>query len=492
MEEVLKVFSFIVLATVKGTWMIVRVAIGIVKYGWQRFRVQKGPTTHGDADWATDKELKKRGAFKPDGAFLLAFTKSKKPVYGRPRRGVIVLAGPGQGKSQNALANFKNKLRVEPARREHLLVHDPADELYTAGKDMLEEAGYVVEKIDTVNPDRGIHYCVQSYLNPKSLNYRSDLQALCELLVAPEPNSRQPHFVEYARKMLQDVITLNLLFEGGKKTLAECVDELLSDKKRTALLKRMEKLPYDFNAMEIFAKMKGDEGVGMQSTSLRKLDVWTFESMRRIGEVKPTATNQRGWSFENMLDHDKPCALFVRTGLAPGGGEFARVVFGNAINTIRRQWDATGIPNPRGLQAFIDEAARLGTCNALLDGHNELRKANYSQWLGFLSFAAMKHHYGEEAKTLFNGCDHIVLPGNQDMEVNETYSRMIGDMTVESGSRNEGEYGESSGKNEQARRRVKADELRRAEEETSFAIRGNLNIKGLRTFTMKKGKPVLL
>ncbi|MET4294698.1 type IV secretion system protein VirD4 [Bradyrhizobium sp. LB8.2] len=491
MDGMLKVLGFILFGVPILLWRVLRVVFGIVKYVWQLIRTQKGLTTHGDADWATDKGLRKAGAFEPYGSYLLAFTKSGKRIYGRPRRGVIVLAGPGQGKSQNALANFKNKMLVEPNRREHLLIHDPADELYTRGKSMLEEAGYVIEKIDTVNPSLGIRYDVQSYLDPKSMNYRGDLQALCELLIAPEPNSRQPHFVDYARKMLQDVITLNLMFEGGKRTLAECVDELLNDKKRDALIKRMEKYPYDFNAMEIFAKMKGDEGVGMQSTSLRKLDVWTFESMRRIGEVTPTPTNQRGWSFEDMLSHDKPCALFVRTGLAPGGGEFARVVFGNAINTIRRQWDATGIPNPRGLQAFIDEAARLGTCNALLDGHNELRKANYSQWLGFLSFSAMKHWYGEEAKTLFNGCDHIVLPGNQDMEVNETYSKMIGDMTIESGSRNQGEYGETSGKNEQARRRVKADELRRADEEISFAIRGNLNIKGLRTFSIKKGKPVL-
>lgn len=490
MSEVIKVILDILFGVFALTWGIIVAMFDIVKYGWHLFRARKGPTTHGDADWASDKELKRKGALEPRG-FLLAFTNSGKRVFGRQNRGVIVLAGPGQGKSQNALANFKAKALVEPSKRQHLLIHDPADELYQAGKPILEALGYDVEKIDSVDPTRGIRYDVQSYLNPKSLNFKSDLQGLCELLIAPEPNSRQPHFVDYARKMLQDVITLNLMFEGGKRTLAECIDELLSDNKRGLLLKRMEKLPYDFNAMEIFAKMKGDEGVGMQSTSLRKLDVWTFETMRRVAESAPTPHNLRGWSFEDMFTHDKPCALFLRTGLSPGGGEFARAVFGNAINTIRRQWDATGVPNPRGLQAFIDEAARLGTCNALLDGHNELRKANYSQWLGFLSYAAMESLYGKEANTLFNGCDHIILPGNQDMAVNEIYSRMIGDMTIESGSRSQSDHGESSGKNEQARRKVKADEIRRADEEISFAIVGNLNVKGVRTWTMKKGRPVL-
>lgn len=490
MNEVIKVILDILFGVQMVLWAIVTSLWDVAKYVWNDIRGQKGLTTHGDADWATDKELKKKGALDPRG-FLLCFTKSGKRVFGRAQRGVIVLAGPGQGKSQLALANFKAKALMDPFKRQHLLIHDPADELYAHGKPILESLDYVVEKIDLVDPSRGIRYDVQSYLNPASMNYRSDLQALCELLIAPEPNSRQPHFVDYARKMLQDVITLNLMFEGGKRTLSECIDELLNEKKREALIKRMIKCPYDFNAMDIFTKMKGDEGVGMQSTSLRKLDVWTFEAMRRVAETQPTRTNQRGWSFEDMLNHERPCALFIRTGLAPGGGEFARAVFGNAINTIRRQWDATGIANPRGLQAFIDEAARLGNCNALLDGHNELRKANYSQYLAFLSFSAMKNLYGEEAKTLFNGCDHIILPGNQDMEVNETYSRMIGDMTIESGSRSQSDHGESSGKNEQARRRVKADELRRADEETSFAIVGNLNVKGRRTFTIKKGKPVL-
>jgi type IV secretory pathway TraG/TraD family ATPase VirD4 len=192
-----------------------------------------------------------------------------------------------------------------------------------------------------------------------------------------------------------------------------------------------------------------------------------------------------------LNDEEKPHAVFVCTGLSPGGGEFARAVFGNAINSIKRQWDTAQVPNPRGMQAFIDEAARLGRCGALLDGHNEMRKMNYSQWLGFLSYSAMKEIYDGDAMTFFNGCDHIVLPGNQDMETNEKYSRMMGDMTIESGSRSESTHGESTGRNEQARRLMKADEIRRTDYDKSFAIVDNLSSKGLKVFKRKKGVAIL-
>jgi hypothetical protein len=242
--------------------------------------------------------------------------------------------------------------------------------------------------------------------------------------------------------------------------------------------------------------MNGDEGVAMESTTLRKLDVWTLPSLRDVSKVERTEKRPMGWSFDDFLASEKPCALFVRTGLAPGGGDFARAIYMNLVNTIRRQWDSIDLEkqteHPRGVQAFLDEFARLGTCSAVIDGHNELRKFGFSQWIGVLSYAILEELYGKGAKTLFNGSDHLILPGNQDMEVNELYSRMIGDMTIESGSRNESNYGgESTGKNEQARRRVKADELRRADLDVAFGVIGNLNVRGVPVFSMKKGVPVL-
>ncbi len=490
MAEMLKVSYALVAGSLMVIWAIVGAFADVAKFGYQLFRKHKGPTTHGDADWATDKELKTARALEPRG-FLMCFTKSGKPVYGRPNRGAVVFAGPGQGKSQWVLANFKDKQRVPFEKRPHLFVHDIAGELWQHGKASLEAAGYVCEKIDLVKPSAGVTYDIQSYLNIKSSHYKTDLKAFTHGVIAPEPNSRQPHFVEYARLMLEDVITLNQM-EGGKRSIPECVDELMSKKKRELLFRRMERIPgHDFNAMEIFSRMKGDEGIGMETTTLRKLDVWTLDAIREVSSVERTADKPFGWTYDEMLADDRPCALFVRTGLAPGGADFARAVFLNLINTIRRQWDETEMPNPRGIQAFVDEFARLGVCTGIIDGHNELRKAGYSQWLGVLSYAAMEELYGKGTRTLFNGCDHIVLPGNQDMEVNETYSRMIGDMTIESGSRNQSQHGESSGKNEQARRRIKADELRRAHEGRSFAIIGNLSVDGLATFQMKKGKPVL-
>jgi type IV secretion system protein VirD4 len=486
--DVLKVLFAIPYYLLKVAVTIIRAKWSLAKWAYERFKGRKKLTTHGDASWATDQQLRKAGALTP-GGFLLGFTKSKRAIYSKPNRGALVLAGPGQGKSQIILANFRAKKALHLSQRQHIIVHDPAGELHALGGPMLRELGYLVEKVDLITPENGIGYDVQSYLKPGTVNFGSDLRSLSELLVAPEPNSRQPHFVEYARKMLMDVIVLNILFEGGKKSLPECVAELLNDDRRDKMLKRMKKHAYDFNALEIFNKMSGPEGVGMLSTALRKLDPWTLENIQTVSVRERDDGRAERWTFEQMFNADQPCALFVRTGLSPGGGDFARVVFGNAVNTIRRSWDATGHANPRGTQVFIDEAAKLGKCVALIDGHNELRKANYSQLLSYVSFAAMKESFGADADTLFNGCDHIILPGNQDMQTNDMYSRMIGDMTIESGSRSENEHGASTGKNEQARRLIKGDEIRRATYGRAFAVAGGLSVDGLNVFEMKKGKP---
>lgn len=487
MGEFLKVLHAILIMTLMVIVPIFGAFWDIAKYGWRLFGGRKGLTTHGDADWATDKELRQAGNFDPRG-FLMAFTDSGKPVFSNPQRSVMVLAGPGQGKSQTALGTFRAKKLLDISQRQHLIIHDPAGELYDAGAPILKDLGYTVEKLDMIEPGNGIRYDVLSYLKPQSPNFDSDLKGLCELLIPPEPGSRQPHFVDYARSMLHDVITLNMVYEGNTRSLADCVDEILVDAKRKKMITRMEKYDHDFKAIDIFGKMSANESASMLSTSLRKLSIWALNSVREISTVVPGEDHPRGWTFEEMMDHDKPSALFIRTGLRPGGGEFARVLFGNAINTVRRRWDATGKANPRGLQVFIDEAARLENCAALMDGHNELRKAKLTIWLGFLSFAAIKEHYGSEATTLFNGCDHIVFPGNKDMETNELYSRMIGDMTIESGSRSENNMGESKGLNEQARRRIKPDEIRRAAYDRCFAILDSQTLKGKKVFYIKGGK----
>src|SRR3954463_15427964 len=106
MEEIMRVLKAI---TIGGLMLIVGIITAftdIAKYGWYLFKGRKGPTTHGDADWATDKELRSAGNFDPRG-ILMAFTDSGKPVFAHPQRSVMVMAGPGQGKSQTALATFR-------------------------------------------------------------------------------------------------------------------------------------------------------------------------------------------------------------------------------------------------------------------------------------------------------------------------------------------------------------------------------------------------
>lgn len=454
----------------------------------------KDKPTHGDAHYEDDKSLKKRGYLTNNG-FLAGVTAKGKRVFTRPERTVIMLAPPGAGKSQHFISDLRAKMQRTDDKLPHLVIGDAADELYRNTAKLLGARGYQIAKIDLVEPDGWTKYDVLSGLDttmPKRFLFGRQIDAICRLLVTDEPNSKQPHFLEFARLLLKCAIIINVKYEGNDKPIADIVAELINDEKREALLKRAKVYGDDLvsAALGTMAKMQDKpEGLSMMSTALRKLEGWLDESIREVTTYGPDVHGkyQRGWRFEQMLSSEKPVALFIHTGTnETASGNMARLLYGNAINAVSTMLD-TGQKMTRELEVMVDEAGLIGYCNAISHAYNRLRKAGVRIRMCFLGLDEFQQTY-PDYKKIWAGSDIIVFGGSNEVELGRNISEIIGDITVQSRSESESDSGGSKGKSEQPRRLIKPDEIRRLEYDQELMLLDNLVVKGRKPWRLgRKG-----
>jgi type IV secretion system protein VirD4 len=454
----------------------------------------KPSNTHGNASFATDKELQKAGNLSP-GGFMLGVTKSKKRVYTDPEKSALMFAGPGQGKSQTIIAGI---MALSPKQvLPHMLVGDAAGEIYAKTASHFQALGYLIGFIDISNPDNGMKCDILAALDKGSHQFEQDLDDLGFLLVTPEPETKQPHFVEFSREVVIAAIRLNVLHEGNTKTLPEIISELLNEKKRAELAKRLDVIDDEkaVDPVKTFIEMAAKpEGTSMRTTMTRKLSPWRKDNVHKLslfGEDMYGRRN-RGWTFSQVYRNEKPVVIFVRQGLAGNTGDVARAVYGNAINAVKKQWDNTGLPLNRPLKVIIDEPKKVGYCKAVVDAHNELRKAKVTTLMPFLSLSSLYETYNKDAETLFNGSDIVLFGATKEMELLQRMSKLVGDYTVESRSMSESDHGESRSRNEQARAVIKPDEIMRMDEPEALMIVGNRATRGLKGFEKTKNGPKYL
>jgi type IV secretory pathway TraG/TraD family ATPase VirD4 len=470
------VVGALLLLSIEKVWNFV---VGLI---WR----PKPSTTHGDAEWANIKQLKKAGNLEAKGFYLCRF--DGKRVFTHHERSALMMAAPGTGKSQTIIAGVHalKYAEVKPS----LIISDSANEIYDACADTLTEMGYTVGKIDLQKPEMGAKYDILSMLRKTHLD--TDLEDLCDLLLPPDRKDPHPHFRTFARSMVSDAIALNVKYEGNTKSIAEIAMELIDDDQRDALIKRMKKHGSEFAAVKLFERLGSNEGPGMLSTSLNHLRVWSADRIRRVSlnGLEEGKTVNRGWTWEDVLTHEKPSAIFIRTGLSGGtaGAQFTRVVMGNAVNTVMRMWDALPRPLPRPMRIIADEAADMGRCTAIVKAHNLLRKAHVTVMLCFLSKSALDTTYGDDAETLWNGCDHLVFGGCKDNRTNKAYSELIGQATRLTGSTDA--TGASRGFSEMGAPLIRPNQILQLGKGEAIAYLGSLPVKGEKAYWFdKKGMP---
>ena len=117
-------------------------------------RGNKAADSHGTAQWATWKELRKAGHFERNG-WLVGFLPYHKwlpslgrKVYTTPQASVICIAPKGQGKTQSLISAIRDFAQRPAGRQPDLLVSDPANDIEPATREYCAERGYKVIILD--------------------------------------------------------------------------------------------------------------------------------------------------------------------------------------------------------------------------------------------------------------------------------------------------------------------------------------------------------
>jgi type IV secretory pathway TraG/TraD family ATPase VirD4 len=439
----------------------------------------KGLDTHGSAKWATAKELKKKGHFKSIG-WMIGKLKGQK-VYTGAERNVLLCAPPGQGKTMTMVAAL-----LDIRGKEDIVVNDPAGDIEAMTRKHFADMGYRAACFNIANPPQSdVLYNPLSYIKPElHFDFERDVEALAILMQPDDVKSREPHFQEFTRMMLVAAI-MTASVQDVPMTLYEVVEVLASPKRLREFFAtnrgRYNSLMIE-QAYEAYEAAGDKERGSFTTTMARKLKTWGTRPMRHLLQDDPN----NPWSWETYYNDRKPTILYIRAGLGTEEGSVARLVLGNAINTRRRMWNKRQ-PFLRPLRLVIDEALTIGNCVAIQDAVNELRKAGVSTFMCWLSLQSLRdtltHH-----ENIINACEIVVFGGGRDMKLYREVSDMMGDKTIESGSRSESEHGESKGLNEQARKLIKPDELRAIPYTQCALTLGALNVMADKSFRKHKDK----
>lgn len=427
-----------------------KVLEGLFALGLKAWR-SKPKSVHGDAAFMTERELRKFS--KPDGLMPGVTPKGRRVRLGL-EASVLMFGSRGAGKTQTANANIK-ALKDVPVKPDLLIADDHGD-IQEACKTDLEAMGYRVLTIDLSDPLNSQKYDPLNYLRPFSaFEYEREVQRLAMLLMpeSGKENDAGEHFLENARAVLEGSIVFEM--EQKDPSLGGVSELLLTDKKqRTDVFGRLRKHKSRLvrAAVEAFEAAGDRERGSMDTTLSRKLRPWLSAALRHI-------TTGEGLNFDEMFMDKQPHAVFIRTGGADKehSGSFIRLVMGIAIFTVKRFWNTTKKPLPKGLLLIVDEPETVGNCSAFEVALKELRKVGVNLFICFQSLGALKRTYSDPTAIL-NNCTWIICGGGNDLPLYKEVSQLSGDRTVMSRSFNKGEHSSES-EHEAGKPLIRPDEL---------------------------------
>jgi type IV secretion system protein VirD4 len=456
-------------------WLITEFAPRAVR--WIRGQ-QKAAPTHGNAGFATLKELKRDGHLTP-GGFLIGF-QDKQRVFSLSESCVHFFGKRGEGKSQTFAANLNYFCDLE--RKPDILIGDPAGEHLGKFGDKLKTAGYDLLVLDLDNPASNTNYNPLSPLkNSTQFSQGSDVEAIASLLVPDmEEHASSTHFIDAAHGVVAALIDWEFQQKGSQATLAEPLRLLATapEEERDKVLGLIQANGSDTAkaGINVFMRVKEREKGSFNSTIGRKLRVYNDPAIKEI--MKP---NSHPWCWEDVFNNPKPVAVFVIGGLRDErvSGAFNRIVIGQCIDAVKRFYATHRKPLPKGLRVFVDEADTLGFCKPILHAVTQLRKVGVNVFMCWQSIGQVVTNYGgaEKAQPLIDGCDWIVTGGLKDTRLYTTVAGLLGDYTAMSKSESLADHGKSEGQHETARQLKKVNELKALPRGRAVILADRLNLE---------------
>lgn len=497
----------------KALGFIVNCIVALIKAVYRELVGQKEEEpTHGDAAFATDKELKKRGMFKP-GGFLACVTKKGRKVYLGRESSLLVVANRGQGKTQAVIANvldLKNRPMVADTvvvegnpitryRRDlpDLVVYDPKLGILKRTRAELEALGYRVLVVDIDDPAQSeVFYNPVSYLRIEDIyDFDRQLDVFADLLAPDAKYGKHSHFDNYPKIMIAGVIKHLLIKHKGNVTVPYAVEQLVGGKKlREEIFKEMEKSTDAIIRAAVDAfQSAGDREMGsFITTNFEKMKVWLRPSVRAITEHRDADGNLvNGFTWEEVFTDERPVAVFIRCGLGTGEGALVRLMIGNAINSAKRMFNnSNNTPLRKGLWVIVDEGATIEKCNALLEVNRELREARVNLLLCYQYESTIKSIFREDAEELIGGCSWLVYGGANEISWYERVSKLLGKRTSLGRAQSSSENGTSQSRAETATNLRNADQLAAmAFEECVLVAPGMAKAEALKPFQIVKPWP---
>ncbi len=383
--------------------------------------IQKKETVHGDAEWATEKEIKAAGLRAKKG--LLIGQTSRGYLIADGYQHVLLFAPTGSGKGVGFV--IPNLLYWTDS----LLVHDIKLENYEITSGWRRKMGQGVYLWNAASPD-GITHCYNplDWVSPKMGQMVDDVQKIANLLL-PE----QEFWENEARSLFVGVVLYLIAVPEKPTSFGEVVRTLRSDDVVYNLAVVLDTIgkelhPVAYMNIASFLQKADKERSGVISTLNSKLELWA-------NPLIDTATASSDFDFNQFKK--KPTTVYI--GLTPDNIErlkpLMQIFYQQASQIMTRHMPKPD--EPVGVMLMMDEFPTLGEMEQFKNGIAYFRGYNVRLFLIIQDTEQLKDHYEEAGMNTFlaNSTYRITFAANT-METANLISQLIGNKTVKQVSRN--------------------------------------------------------
>lgn len=392
---------------------------------WRPFKETE--TVHGDAKWASEKDILKAGLRAKKG-MILGKDINGKLLIAPGFQHTLLFAPTGSGKGVGFV--IPNLLFWEDS----VVVHDIKLENYdlTSGyrSDKMGQKTYVWNPAD---PD-GVSHCYNpiDWISTKPGQMVDDVQKIANLIL-PE----QEFWENEARSLFVGIVLYLLAAEGKVKSFGEVVRTLRSDDVVYNLAVVLDTIgkqihPVSYMNIAAFLQKADKERSGVVSTLNSKLELWA-------NPLIDTATASS--DFNIMTFKEVPTTVYV--GVTPDNlsrlQPLLQVFYQQATEFLSRK--IPGEADKHGVMFMMDEFPTLGEMEQFKSGIAYFRGYKVRLFLIVQDTEQLKGIYEDHGMNSFlsNSTYRITFSANN-VETAELISKMVGNKTVEQISSNKPKF----------------------------------------------------
>ena len=388
---------------------------------------KKGESLHGDAHWATSKEIKKAGLFHKEG-LLMGQYKDGKYFIAKDYQHVLLFAPTGSGKGVGFV--IPNLLFW----RESVFVHDIKLE------NLMLTSGYrskvLKQKVYAWVPaaSNGLSHCYNplDWISSNSGQMVDDVQKITSILI-----EKQEFWENEARALITGVILFLIADDTKPTSFGEVVRTLRSDDTAHMLASGLdvfgEKIhPVGYMNLAAFLQKADKERSGVISTANSRLDLWANPIVDKI-------TSRSDFNIETF----KHVPTTVYVGLTPDNIMRLRPLM-SMFYQQASQFLTKHMPTPDekyGVLFLMDEFPTLGKMEQFLSGIAYFRGYKVKLFLVVQDTQQLKGAYEDTGMNSFlsNSTYRVTYAANN-IETAKLISELVGNKTVASESMSKPKY----------------------------------------------------